>query len=515
MWRHHEIRKLPDIVRYWAANNPEKIALIDGEASRTYAQLDLRANAIARRLRDKNILAGSPVGFIGKNSIEFFEIWFGAGKAASPIAPLNWRSPESELLRLIDDLEPPIVFVAAEFLEVMRGVQARAHRWFDIVEFDAADRLDGRLSLWISGVDTAPIQEPLHSEDIALITYTSGTTGTPKGVQASHEAFQYSFLSTSLDPELSLRQDDIILMGMPNFHLGGSWVSLSALYYGGAVSIIPAFDPTALIEALRKDRPTILPMVPTAIQLLLSKPEYSQADFISVRKIIYFGSPIGVDLLARALETFRCEFLQYYGTSETWIISALKHEQHLSDHLDRLASCGVPLPLVSMKIATPDGAEAAPGVVGEIIVRSPALFSGYYRQPAATAAAMVDGWYRTGDLGRRDEGGYYTIVDRAKDMIITGGENVYSAEVEAAMLKHPAVAQAAVVGAPDGRWGERVTALIVTRPGASVTEAELQQHCRIHLAGYKVPKSILFESSLPMTPTGKILKPVLRQRFRA
>jgi acyl-CoA synthetase (AMP-forming)/AMP-acid ligase II len=168
-----------------------------------------------------------------------------------------------------------------------------------------------------------------------------------------------------------------------------------------------------------------------------------------------------------------------------------------------------------MKIATPDGAEAAPGRVGEILVRSPALFSGYYRQPAATAAAMVEGWYRTGDLGRRDEGGYYTIVDRAKDMIITGGENVYSAEVEAAMLKHPAVAQAAVVGAPDARWGERVTALVVTRPGTSVTEAELQQHCRIHLAGYKVPKSILFESSLPMTPTGKILKPVLRQRFRA
>jgi acyl-CoA synthetase (AMP-forming)/AMP-acid ligase II len=514
MWRHHEIRKLPDIVRYWAVKNPEKIALIDGEASRTYAQLDLRSNAIARRLRDKNILAGSPVGFIGKNSIEFFEIWFGAGKAASPIAPLNWRSPESELLRLIDDLEPPIVFVAAEFLEVMRGVQARARRRFDIVDFDAADQLDGRMSGWLSGVDTAPIQEPLHSEDIALITYTSGTTGTPKGVQASHEAFQYSFLSTSLDPELSLRQDDIILMGMPNFHLGGSWVSLSVLYCGGAVTIIPAFDPTALIDALREERPTILPIVPTAIQLLLSKPEYAQADFSSVRKIIYFGSPIGVELLARALETFRCEFLQYYGTSETWIITALKHEQHLSDRLDRLASCGVPLPLVSMRIAAPDGAEVAPGMVGEILVRSPALFSGYYRQPAETAAAMADGWYRTGDLGRRDEAGYYTIVDRAKDMIITGGENVYSAEVEAAMLKHPAVAQAAVVGAPDARWGEKVTALIVIQPGAHVTEAELQQHCRMHLAGYKVPKSILFEASLPMTPTGKILKPALRQRFR-
>jgi acyl-CoA synthetase (AMP-forming)/AMP-acid ligase II len=514
MWRHFEIRKIPDIASYWASKQPDKIALIDGKASRTYSQLAKRSNGIARKLLQGGLPPGSPVGFLGKNSIEFFEVWFAAGKAACPIAPLNWRSPENELLRLVDDAKPPIVFVSVEFLDAMRSVQARARQPFDIVEFDPADSLEGRLSRWIVGVDTDPVQAPLKLEDIALITYTSGTTGNPKGVQTSHEAFQYSFLATSLDAEMSMREGDVMLMGMPNFHLGGSWLILSALYFGGAVSIIPAFDPAALLEALRQDRPTILPMVPTAIQLVLSKPEFSQRELSSVRKVIYFGSSISIDLLSRALETFGCEFLQYYGTSETWIISALKHEQHLSGNLERLASCGVPIPLVSMKIADASGAEMPDGTVGEILVRSPMLFSGYYNQPAATAAAMFDGWYRTGDLGRRDDAGYYTIVDRAKDMIISGGENVYSAEVEAALLKHVAVAQVAVIGAPDSRWGEKVTALVVARAGVTVTEGELQKHCRTHLAGYKVPKTILFEASLPMTSTGKIMKPALRQRFR-
>jgi acyl-CoA synthetase (AMP-forming)/AMP-acid ligase II len=514
MWRYYEIRTLPDIVRYWASKSPEKVALVGGGASRTYAQLDARSNAIARKLQDRDLPPGSPIGFLGKNSVEFFEVWFAAGKVACPIAPFNWRSPENELLRLVDDARPPVIFVASEFLEVMRRVQARALANFDIVDFDPADRFNGALSCWIEGVATTPVQASLHSEDIALITYTSGTTGNPKGVQTSHDAFQYSFLSTSLDAETDVREGDIILMGMPNFHLGGSWLILNALYFGGAISIIPAFDPAALLDALSRDRPTILPMVPTAIQLILSMPEFSRADFSSIRRVIYFGSPIGADLLVLALERFRCELLQYYGTSETWIISALRHKQHLLQDPRWLASCGTPIPLVSMKIADESGAEVSPGTVGEILVRSPILFCGYFRQPAATAAAMSDGWYRTGDLGRRDEAGCYTIVDRAKDMIITGGENVYSAEVEAVMLKHPAVAQVAVIGTSDARWGERVTALVVLKLSVNVTVSELEQHCRTHLAGYKVPKSILFESSLPMTPTGKIVKPALRQRFR-
>lgn len=514
MWRFYEIRKIPDIARYWASKRPDKIALFDGKASRTYGQIDRRSNAIARKLLQRGLPPGSPVGFIGKNCIEFFELWFAAGKAACPIAPLNWRSPENELLRLVDDAKPPVVFVSIEFLELMRRVQARARQTFEIVEFDPADTLDGRLSRWIADIDSTEVQAPLKLEDIALVTYTSGTTGNPKGVQASHEAFQYSFLSTSLDDEMSVGEDDVMLMGMPNFHLGGSWLILNALYSGGAISIIPAFDPAALLDVLRRDRPTILPMVPTAIQLVLSKPEFSQAEFSSVRKVIYFGSAIGAELLGRALETFGCKFLQYYGTSETWIISALKHDQHLSGNLERLASCGAPIPLISMKIADATGAELPQGTVGEILVRSPTLFSGYYDQPDVTAAAMIDGWYRTGDLGRRDEGGYYTIVDRAKDMIVTGAENVYSAEVEAAILKHPSIVQVAVIGAPDCRWGEKVIALVVARPGVSVTEADLQKHCRAYLAGYKVPKTILFETSLPMTSTGKIMKPLLRQRFR-
>jgi acyl-CoA synthetase (AMP-forming)/AMP-acid ligase II len=394
-------------------------------------------------------------------------------------------------------------------------VRVNAADPFLIVRFDSGCRAGDPLSTWIEPMETAPIQRPLAMDDIALVTYTSGTTGNPKGVMASHQAFQFSFLIAALETELSFACDDVLLMSMPNFHLGGSWVTMTALYFGATISILPAFDPSLLLAALRRDRPTILPLVPTAIRLLVSDPEFRDSDFSLVRRVIYFGSPIDTGLLARAMTKFRCEFLQYYGTSETWIISALRHQDHLSNEPKRLASCGTPLPLVSMRICDSEGKELPPLVVGEILVRSPTLFSGYHNQPSATEATIADGWYRTGDLGLCDEHGFFSIVDRAKDMIVSGGENVYSAEVESALLKHPGVAQAAVIGVPDARWGEKVVAFVNPVSGATPTEEALQQHCRLHLAGYKVPKTIILDASLPMTSTGKVTKPALRERFRA
>jgi acyl-CoA synthetase (AMP-forming)/AMP-acid ligase II len=269
------------------------------------------------------------------------------------------------------------------------------------------------------------------------------------------------------------------------------------------------------LRTLRRDRPTVVPLVPAAIQLMLSTADFSEDDYSSIKSILYFGSPIGRELLNLALKKLRCELNQYYGTTETWFLTVLNHKQHLSGSEGRLASCGEPLPLVSMKVVDAKGNEVPNGTVGEILVRTPVVFAGYFKQPTVTASVLKDGWYCTGDLGRRDDDGFYYLVDRAKDMIITGGENVYSAEVEGALLKHPAVATIAVIGTPDPKWGEKVTALVVLAANAKADESELKQHCRKYLAGYKVPKDILFETSLPMTPTGKVQKAVLRQRFRS
>jgi acyl-CoA synthetase (AMP-forming)/AMP-acid ligase II len=514
MWRFAEIRSLPDIPRYWAANCADKVALMEGSAKRTYAQLDQRSNAIANRLQSMGIKRGDTIGYIGKNSIEVYEIWFATVKIGCTFAPFNWRLAVAELVAILDDAKPPVVFTAAEVADTMKQVQARTKVKFELVAFRPSTTPDGGLGSWVEGCPTIDPAVEISGDDIALLSYTSGTTGLPKGVMARHEAFQFSFLCGTLEPALVRYDDDILLMSMPNFHLGGSWVSIAALYHGATISVLPAFDPDALIATLRRDRPTIVPLVPTAIQLLVSRPDVTSDDFKSVRSIIYFGSPIGQQLLKSAIDKFQCEFCQSYGTTESYFNTIFRHDDHLNADATRLASCGRPLPMVNMKVVDGTGGEVPRGTVGELLVYTPMMMSGYWNRPEATSEVLKDGWYRTGDLAKQDNDGFFYIVDRAKDMIISGGENIYSAEVELALLKHPGIAMAAVIGAPDPRWGEKVIALVVPKPGIETSAEELQNHCRIYLAGYKVPKAVLFETSLPLTPSGKVQKGSLRERFR-
>jgi acyl-CoA synthetase (AMP-forming)/AMP-acid ligase II len=515
MWRSAEIRFLPDIPRYWSQKRSDKVALIEGSAQRTYAQLNERSNAIANRLLEMGVKRGDPIGYIGKNSIEVFEVWFAASKIGCTFAPFNWRLAAAELVAILDDARPPIVFAGTEIADTMRKVRERTGTKFEIVEFLPSTVPDGGLAIWAKGTSTIDPCVKISGDDIALLSYTSGTTGLPKGVTARHEAFQYSFLCGTLEPALARYDDDILLMSMPNFHLGGSWVSIAALYHGATISILPAFDPEVLVTTLRRDRPTIVPPVPTAIQLLVSRPDVTSDDFRSVRSIIYFGSPIGQQLLKNAIDKFRCEFCQSYGTTESYFNTIFRHDDHLSADATRLASCGRPLPMVYMKVIDGKGEEVPRDTVGELLVYTPMMMSGYRNRPEATSEVLRDGWYRTGDLAKQDADGFFYIVDRAKDMIISGGENVYSAEVELALLKHPAIVMAAVIGIPDQNWGEKVTALVVPKPGMEISEGELQQHCRAYLAGYKVPKTVLFETSLPLTPSGKVQKAPLRERFRS
>jgi acyl-CoA synthetase (AMP-forming)/AMP-acid ligase II len=397
---------------------------------------------------------------------------------------------------------------------MLREIQVLVAAPFEIVGFDPEARGEDGLASWIGDArDSDPAVE-VKRTDIALLSYTSGTTGQPKGVQSAHEAFNLSFLCGSLEPAMAWHDDDIMLMSMPNFHLAGSWVAIAALYHGATLSIIPSFEAAALLNALRRDRASIIPMVPAAMQMLLSENGVSAADFTSVRSMMYFGSPISPALLERALTTFGCEFNQFYGATEAWFVAILPHAEHVAGAASRLTSCGRPLPMVRMKVVGSDGEVVPDGSVGELMVRTPMMFSGYWNRPDATIEVLREGWYRSGDMGRRDAGGFYFLVDRAKDMIITGGENVYSVEVEQVLMNHPAIALAAVIGLPDERWGEKVIAVVVPSTDAVVTEEELRQHCRLLLAGFKVPKKIYFEVSLPVTPSGKIQKHALRMRFK-
>ncbi|MFY9917538.1 MAG: AMP-binding protein, partial [Mycobacterium sp.] len=401
----------------------------------------------------------------------------------------------------------PVIFAGREFAELADRVRDAAAITVEVIrERDLDER--------ISAAESSHPGIEVTDSSTALLAYTSGTTAAPKGVPISHCALQKWFRAATTEPSVNWTSDDIGLMVMPNFHLAGTLVSLPALYHGASLAILPSFEPSAFVDAVATHRPTVTCLVPAAIQMLLDHKSERPADFSSLRRMLYAGSPIGQHTLRQALDVFGCDFVQFYGTTETFIITLLRPEQHRLDTLDLLRSCGQPMPGVELRIVDVNGRDAGRGEAGEVLVRSPWMFSGYWNKPEATATAIIDGWYHTGDAGVRDRDGNLFLVDRLKDMIVSGGENIYSAEVERALTAHPSVQSAAVVGAPDEKWGERVVAFVAPYPDAPVEVSELVTHCRGLIAGYKVPKEIHLRDTLPQTASGKVQKATLRQQLR-
>jgi acyl-CoA synthetase (AMP-forming)/AMP-acid ligase II len=515
MWLHADIKTLADIPRYYGKHAGDKIALISGTRTRSFRDLDLTSNRLANLIIRSGVASRSHVSFLGKNSIEYFETLFGANKAGCAMAPLNWRLTAAELALIIDDSQTPLLFVDREYRDVLAAAREKCASKFSAIEFDSSAHggesgLDGRLAR-IPDVD--PCVE-IHPNDTALLLYTSGTTGKPKGVQITQQGLYFMRLCEHLEPAYSWQPGDVMMLVMPNFHLVGTGLSIQGLYNGAAVSILPVMDSEKVFAVIERDRPTICCLVPTAIQMLLDHPKAKTTDFSSLRLVMYAGSAISVELLKRALIEMKCRFMQFYGATETsGAATLLRPEQQDPQNEARLKSCGSPLPLVEIKIVNSQNEEVPQGTVGEFLIRSPSLFNGYWNQPEASALALQGGWYRTGDAGFRDAEGLYYITDRVKDMIVSGGENIYSTEVEQALCKHPAVRQAAVIGVPDDRWGEKVVAYIVLAEGSSVKEESLIEHCRTLIGGYKIPKAIKFINSLPLTSTGKILKRALRAQY--
>jgi acyl-CoA synthetase (AMP-forming)/AMP-acid ligase II len=289
---------------------------------------------------------------------------------------------------------------------------------------------------------------------------------------------------------------------------------LQCLYNGVAITVVRQFDCALVLKTIVQLRPTLMTLTPTMLQMLLDHPEAAATDFCSLRLVLYAGSPISLGLIKRAIASMPCKFMQFYGSTEAGGASSiLRPEEHdLSDHA-KLQSCGRPLPLVEFKIVNAHGEPVPDGEPGELMILAPSITKGYWRQPAMTAAVLKDGWYRSGDIARRDPDGLYYIVDRAKDMIVSGGENIYSAEIENVLSTHPGVAAVAVIGVPDERWGEAVKAIVIPRAGFIVSAADLIAHCRGKLSGYKVPKSVDFAQSFPLVPSGKVSKKDLRAQY--
>jgi acyl-CoA synthetase (AMP-forming)/AMP-acid ligase II len=504
---------LAELIRQQAAKWPERAALTFEGASLTYEDLDRRATRVANGLFALSETMQGRVAVLDKNSDAFYEVWFGCAKAHKVLVPVNWRLAPAEIAYILNDSGAEFLFVGPEFFGVIDQIRQQLSTIKRIVG------VSGTHPEWepyVAWRDRQPDADPClcnGPNDVAIQLYTSGTTGHPKGVQLTHANV---FAAIAAAPEwYPCGADDVSLACMPQFHIAGSVLGLFSVYRAARTVIVRETAPAEILRLIPSERVTLTFLVPSLLLFMLQTSGCEDVDFSSLRRIVYGASPIAVDVLRAALATFKCDFCHLYGLTETTgVVTCLPPEAHsLSDTGPRLRSCGKPLSNAEIKVVGADDAEVQSGQIGEIIARSPQNMLGYWNLPEATAMTIRNGWLHTGDAGYVDADGYLYIHDRIKDMIISGGENVYPAEVENVLFSHPAVADAAVIGVPDARWGEAVKAVVVVVVQAATTETELIEYCRERIAHYKAPKSVDFVESLPRNPSGKVLKRELRAPY--
>lgn len=500
-----------------ARERPGQVALRFEGRSTDYATFDAHANQVANVLASLGLTPGDHVAYLGKNSDEAIELSMGSARAGTVFVPIIWRLAPAEVDHILEDSGAATVFVAPEFAAAVRPAAARG------VPVIAMER--GGSDGWPTFAalrDAASADAPdvtVAPNDAVLQLYTSGTTGKPKGVMLSHAngLKQREHQRAAGIDWLTAEPGDTTVLAMPFGHIGGVGVALGAVAGGQEMIVHAEYDAGALIEAVERHRIRRLFLVPAAIGILLQHPRAADADFSSIETLSYGASPIPLPLLQAAVARLGCGFAQVYGMTETWgSVVALPPEDHLPGREHKLTAAGKALPGVELRILGQDGEVLPAHAIGEVAIRSPNNTRGYWNKPAESAQALIgDGWLRTGDAGFLDEEGYLFIQDRIKDMIITGAENVYPAEVESAVFGHPAVADVAVIGVPDPKWGEAVKAMVVLKDGAVADAADIIAWARDRIAGFKCPKSVEFISALPRNPSGKILRRELRAPFWA
>ncbi|WP_439816842.1 fatty acid--CoA ligase [Zavarzinia sp. CC-PAN008] len=510
------IRVLADIPRVHARLTPRAPALLFQDRVTDFATLDRYASQVANGLIAAGVAPQGRIGVIDKNSDWFFETYLGTAKANVVLVGINWRLAPPEVAYVINDAKCEVLFVGPDFAPLIDKIRDQIPTVRLIVSLGEARGDWPGYAAWRDGQKAEDPMLPVTSEDIAVQMYTSGTTGHPKGVQLSNANMRAALDLVEDGVYTHWSTSDVGLCAMPNFHVSGANVGMISIYVGAGTLVLREFEPNAVLDAFQKHRVTKAFFVPAAILLLLQNPRTKDIDFSALDYIGYGASPIPLDLLRQGIETFKCKFVQCYGLTETsGTVVALLPEDHDPNGTPRMRSCGKPCPGVEIKIIDGDGNEAPTGAVGEILIKSPHVMTGYWNLPEATAKSIRDGWFYSGDAGYVDGDGYLYIHDRVKDMIVSGAENIYPAEVESALFGHPAIADVAVIGVPDEKWGEAVKAIVVLKPGMSVTPEELIARARERIAGYKVPKSVDFIDAMPRNPSGKLLKRELRAPYWA
>jgi acyl-CoA synthetase (AMP-forming)/AMP-acid ligase II len=486
------VRTLAELIRWRAQRHPDLDAIWYEGRTQTYGELDRSSSELAGALVDQLGLApGERVAILDRNCPEYLELIFALDKAGAVAAPINWRLTPGEVKAIVDDVKPRLIVTGVEFRGhgVASGVQS--------LTFGELPR---------GGVD------PHRDRDGAVSTQfcTSGTTGLPKGAMLTGINVLNTGLCLAVEmPEM--REGGRSLVCMPMFHIGGTGWAIWSMQEGMTLVMVREVVPEQLLGIIVEQKVETALLVPSVMLFLTELPQSRTADFSALEHITYGTAPISPELLRRCIETFKCKFCQIYGLTETTgPFTCLTFEHHAGE---KLLSCGRPMFGARAKIVGPNDEELHPGQIGEVCYQGESLMTGYWGRPDATAEAMRGGWFHSGDAGCMDENGFIYIKDRIKDMIVSGSENVYPAEVEALLAGHPDIVECAVIGVPDKKWGETVKAVVVRRAGSSLTETALIEWCRDKIAGYKRPTSVDFTDKLPRNASGKLLKRTLREPY--
>ena len=501
-----------DWIKRHAARTPNKLALFDAHTGQqfTYAQLEKRIIQLAGFMRGQlGLQQGDRISILAQNSAEYFVVLFACAKLGVILNTLNWRLTAPEIQFILDDCTPRTLFYEPQFAEVVVELKPTLPcKNYVVMGAKAGENEFVYAEGIASAINTITSPPTLTYDDIWAIIYTSGTTGQPKGAQVTYGNFFYN--AVGMGQAIQLTSDDINLNVLPTFHIGGLGLYAGPTFHaGGTVIIMRAFDPAAYLQIVQAWRVTVALLVP-AIYLMLSQfPDFEQYDLSSVRSWASGGSSLPPSLVHTFAEK-GIIIQQGFGMTETGPTVFLIDKEHA---VAKAGSVGKPVLHTDVTIRDQQGKVLGPNEVGELCIRGGNVTTGYWNRPGATAKALIDGWLHSGDAAMVDEDGFYTIVDRWKDMYISGGENVYPAEVENVIYRHTAVAEVAVIGVPHPKWQEVGCALVVAKAGQTVTEEEIIEYCQGKLARYKIPKSVVFVDSLPRTAAGKVLKRELREIY--
>jgi long-chain acyl-CoA synthetase len=507
---------LGDIVRRNSKLFPHKTAVVFEDKRFTWAELDGRVNRLANALLNLDAKRGDHVAILSKNCHEYLETYFACSRSATICTAINYRLSPRELHYVIDNSEAKIALVSDEFLDTLEEIRPNLKAAEHYIATGQTPEGMKSYDEIIAAASPIPPQVEQHEDDVVLQMYTSGTTGLPKGAMLSHRNLITNAIGCSLG--MQFQPDDCMLMVAPLYHMAAGMTSLGTILQGGPILLHREFNPIAILDDMEGGEVTAVLLIPVMINFLLQMPDVEKRDFSNIRAIVYGASPMPVEVLRKAIEVFQCDFVQGYGQTESSaVLCILRPEDHVLDgtpeQQKRLASAGREVFGTEVRVVDEEGSDVVPGQIGEVIGKGANVMKGYWNMPEASAETLRGGWLHTGDLGTVDEDGYVYILDRVKDMIISGGENVYSREVEEVLYMHPAIADAAVIGVPHKQWGESVKAIIVLREGEEAGEEEIIDFCRDKLAGFKRPRSIEFIDSLPRNLSGKVLKKVLRDPY--